>query len=192
MTTEPGGDEELIYLYSGGAGKGLFRADLDTRLGQVTKHDKVLELTGKDIIKCDYPEEFEAEFRSVPLSDAEIRVAANAKLDVSGSKIVDLDTESFSQRLERASLRRKPGRTAVAASAGQSDQAGNSIYPRVQDADRDLSDQPERSRSRSSPPAAIRCRYRCWKQATIPASSKPSPPRASCRRRRWPAYGHRP
>ncbi len=56
VTTEPGGDEEIIYLTSGGAGKGLFRADLETRLGTAVKGDRVLQLTGKDVIKCDYPE----------------------------------------------------------------------------------------------------------------------------------------
>ncbi len=145
VTTEPGGDEELIYLYSGGAGKGLFRADLDTRLGQVTKHDKVLELTGKDVIKCDYPEEFKAEFRSVPLSDAEIRVAANAKLDASGSKIVDLEAETFSQRLEREAreVEAQDQRVSQHRPANQI-KPGNPIYLRVQDADRDLSDQPDK------------------------------------------------
>ena len=48
VTTEPGGDEETIYLLSGGAGKGLFRADLETRLGAAAKNDRVLQLTGKD------------------------------------------------------------------------------------------------------------------------------------------------
>jgi TolA-binding protein len=145
VTTEPGGDEELIYLYSGGAGKGLFRADLDTRLGQATKHDKVLELTGRDVIKCDYPEEFKAEFRSVPLSDAEIRVAANAKLDVSGSKVIDVEAESFSQRLERETraAEAKDQRLSQNRPANQI-KPGNSIYLRVQDADRDLSNEPDK------------------------------------------------
>ena len=145
VTTEPGGDEELIYLYSGGAGKGLFRADLDTRLGQVTKNNKVLELTGRDLIKCDYPEQFKAEFRSVPLSDAEIRVAANAKLDFSGSKIVDLETESFSQRLERE-LREQEAQDQRLSQHRPANQTkpGNSVYLRIQDADRDLSDQPDK------------------------------------------------
>ncbi len=145
VTTEPGGDEELIYLYSGGAGKGLFRADLDTRLGQVTKNDKVLELTGRDVIKCDYPAEFKAEFRSVPLSDAEIRVAANAKLEFSGSKIVDLDTESFSQRLEREAREQEAQdqRLSQHRPANQI-KPGNQVYLRIQDADRDLSDEPDK------------------------------------------------
>ena len=101
VTTEPGGDEETIYLYSGGAGKGLFRADVETRLGQVAKNDKILQLTGKDVIKCDYPAEFKAEFKSVPLSDAEIHIASNAKLEVASGKIIDKDKESFSDRLQR-------------------------------------------------------------------------------------------
>ena len=145
VTTEPGGDEELVYLFSGGAGKGLFRADLDTRLGQATKHDHVLELTGRDIIKCDYPDEFKAEFRSVPFSDAEIRVAANAKLDVSGSKIVDLEAETFSQRLEREAREAAAHdqRVSQLRPANQL-KPGNSIYLRVQDADRDLADGPDK------------------------------------------------
>ena len=89
VTTEPGGDEEIIYLRSGGAGKGLFRADLETRLGKAVKGDKVLQLTGKDVIRCDYPDEFKKEFRDVPLPDAEIRVAADARFEIASSKIVD-------------------------------------------------------------------------------------------------------
>ena len=82
VTTVPGGDSELIYLTSGGAGKGLFRADLETRLGPVTKGDKVLQLTGKDVIKCDYPKQFKSEFKHVSLSDVEIRIAADAEFKI--------------------------------------------------------------------------------------------------------------
>ncbi|MEO1997765.1 MAG: tetratricopeptide repeat protein, partial [Planctomycetaceae bacterium] len=67
IRTAPGGDEELVYLLSGGAGKGLFRIDVETQLGQVTKQDKVLQLTGNGVILCDYHQVFKAEFRSVPL-----------------------------------------------------------------------------------------------------------------------------
>ncbi|HVC96761.1 MAG TPA: tetratricopeptide repeat protein [Pirellulales bacterium] len=141
VTTEPGGDEETIYLYSGGAGKGLFRADLETRLGQVTKHDKVLELTGKDTIKCDYPDEFKAEFRSVPLSDAEIKIASNAKFEVSSSKIIDEEKETFSERLEREA-REEEARRHIAENRPKNQiKPGNLVYLRVHDPDRDLSDE---------------------------------------------------
>src|SRR6478736_3559469 len=101
VTTMPGGDSEMVYLTGSGAGKGLFRVDLETRLGQAVPGDHVLQVTGKDTIKSDYPEEFKAEFKSVPLSDVEIQVAADAKFDVASSKIEDHKQESFSEALQR-------------------------------------------------------------------------------------------
>jgi TolA-binding protein len=142
VTTTPGGDEETIYLYSGGAGKGLFRADLETRLGTVTKGDKVLQLTGKDVIQCDYPEEFKAEFKSVPLSDAEIHVAADARFEASGSKIIDEREETFSERLEREARERENRRLSLAAERPKNQiKPGNPVYLRVEDADRDLTEE---------------------------------------------------
>jgi len=144
VTTIPGGDSETIYLYSGGAGKGLFRADLETRLGTVAKDDKILQLSGLDVIKCDYPEEFKAEFKSVPLSDAEILVAADAKFEVAGSKIIDEKEESFSEKLEREARERDGARGNMAEERPKNQiKPGNPIYLRVQDPDRDLSDKPD-------------------------------------------------
>ncbi len=141
VTTEPGGDEEIIYLYSGGAGKGLFRADLETRLGKVTKSDKVLQLTGRDTIRVDYPEEFKAEFKSVPLSDTEIRVASDAKFEVASAKIVDDKEETFSERLEREARERENQRTRAAEERPKNQvKPGNLVYVRVQDPDRDMTD----------------------------------------------------
>ena len=145
VITEPGGDEETIYLISGGAGKGLFRADLETRLGSAVKNDRVLQLTGKDVIRVDYPPEFKKEFKDAPLPDAEIRIAADGKLEVASGKIVDEDEETFSKRLEReangdANMEKRVGL------ARPKDQVkpGNVIYLRVKDADRDLTDQPDK------------------------------------------------
>ncbi|MEJ7596175.1 MAG: tetratricopeptide repeat protein, partial [Planctomycetaceae bacterium] len=144
VRTEPGGDEEMIYLTSGGAGKGVFRADVDTKLGPVSKNDKVLQLTGNDVIRCDYPEEFKSEFKSVPLSDVEIRIASDAEFEVASSRIVDADEETFSERLEREARERQQS------SARQADQRptnqikpGNLIYLRVKDGDRDFGDEPD-------------------------------------------------
>ena len=138
VTTEPGGDEETIYLYSGGAGKGLFRADLETRLGAAAKNDKVLQLTGRDTIKCDYPDQFKAEFKSVPLSDAEIKIAADARFEVASSKIIDVEEETFSQRLEREGRERDLQRSEERPK--NQIKPGNLVYLRVQDADQDLGD----------------------------------------------------
>ncbi len=101
VSTVPGGDVETIYLVSSGAGKGLFRADLDTQLGSSSSNDQVLQLTGNDVIQCDYPDEFKAEFKNVPLSDVEITIAADAKFEVASSQIEDETQETFSEELQR-------------------------------------------------------------------------------------------
>lgn len=144
VRTEPGGDEELIYLTSGGAGKGVFRADVDTKLGPVTKNDKVLQLTGKDVIRCDYPEQFKAEFKSVPLSDVEIRIASDAEFEIASSRIVDADQETFSERLEREAREREQSTTRQAEQRPKNQiKPGNAIYLRVKDGDRDMGDEPD-------------------------------------------------
>ena len=141
VSTEPGGDQETVYLTSAGAGKGLFRVDLETRLGSATPGDKVLQLTGHDVIKSDYPDEFKAEFRTVPLSDVEIHVASDAEFDVASSKIVDEEEESFTAKLEREALEEEEAdqRVSQGRPANQI-KPGNPVYLRVIDADRDVSD----------------------------------------------------
>jgi len=140
VTTLPGGDQERVFLTSGGAGKGLFRTDLETRLGEVAKGDGILQLTGKDVIQCDYPDEFKQEFKSVPLSDVEIRVAADGRLRMSSGKIIDEKEESFSQRLERETRERQQDLRVSQTRPNFQIKPGNQVYLRVDDADRDLSD----------------------------------------------------
>ena len=89
VTTEPGGDVERVFLISGGAGKGLFRVDLATELGPVKKGDRKLQVTGKDKIRCDYPDKFKQEFKRVPLSDVDIIIAADGQFAVSSSRIIE-------------------------------------------------------------------------------------------------------
>lgn len=145
VTTEPGGDSEMIYLTSGGAGKGLFRADVETRLGEVTQNDHVLQITGKDLIKCDYPDEFKAEFKSVPLSDVEIRIASDGKFEIASSKIVDKEEETFSDQLrrEQSDDPDRDKRVGIGRPANQV-KPGNIVYLRVQDGDRDLTSEADK------------------------------------------------
>ena len=86
VTTQPGGDSESVFLTSAGAGKGLFRVDLETMLGDANAGDGVLQLTGVDSIHCDYPDEFKSEFKYVPLSDVDITIAASAQFTVASSR----------------------------------------------------------------------------------------------------------
>ncbi|MFT5522614.1 MAG: TolA-binding protein [Pirellulaceae bacterium] len=142
VTTKPGGDVERVFLTSAGAGKGLFRVDVDTRLGQVTVGDNILQLTGLDTIECDYPAEFKAQFKNVPLSDVEIRVAANAQFEASSSKIVEAKSESFSEQLARQAIEDEDEdqRVSQARPINQI-KPGNLVYLKVSDPDRDLSNE---------------------------------------------------
>lgn len=145
VTTEPGGDEETVYLLSGGAGKGLFRADLETRLGGAAKNDRVLQLTGKDVIRVDYPDEFKKEFKDAPPPDTEIKIAADGKLEVASGKIVDETEETFSQKLNREENPANEDEDKRRGIGRPKDQIkpGNVVYLRVKDADRDTTDQPD-------------------------------------------------
>ena len=137
VTTEPGKDREMVYLVSTGAGKGLFRTDLETTLGEVTAGDGRLQLTGKDVIRCDYPDEFKKEFKSVPLSDVDIRVAANADFEIASSTLDGDEEISFSQALAEQEKETGDARLSQARPSNQV-KPGNPLYIRVDDTDRDL------------------------------------------------------
>lgn len=138
VTTEPGGDSEMVYLTGSGAGKGLFRVDVETRLGQATKDDRVLQITGNDVIKCDYPEEFKNEFKNVPLSDVEIRVAADAKFEMASNPIIDEQLETFSEKLARETAEENADERRSQIRPKNQIKPGNPVYLRVKDGDRDL------------------------------------------------------
>lgn len=138
VTTVPGGDSEMVYLTGSGAGKGLFRVDVETRLGQATKDDRVLQLTGNDVIKCDYPEEFKNEFKNVPLSDVEIRVAADAKFEMASNPIIDVQLESFSEKLARETAEENADARRSQVRPKNQIKPGNPVYLRVKDGDRDV------------------------------------------------------
>lgn len=144
VTTEPGGDRETIYLTSAGAGKGLFRVDLETRLGQAAPGNGALELTGKDMIKCDYPPEFKAEFKTVPLSDVEITMAADARFAAASAKIEEKLKKSFSEELkEEAADDAEVDQRKSQTRPDNQIKPGNVIYLQAKDADRDLTNEPD-------------------------------------------------
>ena len=142
VTTKPGGDRELVHLRSSaGGGKGLFRGEVDTTLGTVTPEDGLLQLTGRDVIESDYPEEFKKQFRTIPLSDVEIRIAADGEFDVASSEIIDEEKETLTERLQREQEEQQDEdrRVSQGRPANQV-KPGNRIFLRVVDADRDMGD----------------------------------------------------
>jgi TolA-binding protein len=140
VTTKPGGDVERVMLTSAGAGRGLFRFDVPTRLGDAVPGDGILEVLGEDTIQCDYPDEFKSEFKRVPLSDVEIRIASTAKFEAASSKITDKEIESFSDRMAREASEEETGEEDLRVSQQRPEnqiKPGNDIYLRVIDPDRD-------------------------------------------------------
>ena len=148
IRTEPGGDEEKVSLISGGAGKGLFMAEIPTALGVVSKGDRVLQLKGNDVVTVDYPEEFKKEFRFHMLGTNEIHVAADADFDAASSLVIeegDAD-ESFTDELV-ADDQKDEDELELSSEGRPTNQIkpGNFIYMRVKDADRDLTDGADKS-----------------------------------------------
>ena len=142
VQTEPGGDRELIYLTSAGAGKGLFRADLDTHLGKSVPNNRLLEVTGRDTIHSDYPDEFRKQFRSVPLSDVQIHIAAEAKLQVASTKEFEEKKTTFSEQLQQEVQEPEVEEDPRLSQVRPINQIkpGNPLYVRVTDLDRDMTD----------------------------------------------------
>ncbi len=145
VTTEPGGDDETIYLTSGGAGKGLFRADLETRLGSAAKNDRVLQLTGKDVIRVRLPAGVQEGVQGRP---AVRRRDPHRRRRETGRGLREDHRRgrgNFSKKLEREAMGDKPEdlRSGLARPKDQI-KPGNLIYLRVKDADRDASDQPDK------------------------------------------------
>ena len=145
VTTKPGGDRELVRLRSSaGAGKGLFRGEIDTVLGEVKPGDRVLQITGRDVIESDYPADFKAQFRTVPLSDVEIRIAADGEFDVASSEIIDIEKETLTQQIEREQAEENADERVSQGRPASQVKPGNRIFLRVKDADRDRGDEADR------------------------------------------------
>ncbi|MGE4549865.1 MAG: tetratricopeptide repeat protein, partial [Opitutales bacterium] len=147
IRTEPGGDEEQVNLISGGAGKGLFMAEIPTALGVVAKGDRVLQLKGKDRVIVDYPEEFKKEFRFHMLGTNEIQVASNAIFAAASSFVMEEgDGEaSFTEELVEEEKLKDEVKLASEGRPSNQIKPGNFIYLRVQDPDRDLTDEPDKA-----------------------------------------------
>lgn len=148
IRTEPGGDVEKVGLVSGGAGKGLFMAEIPTALGIASKGDRVLQLKGNDVVTVDYPEEFKKEFRFHMLGTNEIHIAADADFDAASSLVIeDGDAEeSFTDELV-ADDKKDDDELELSSEGRPTNQIkpGNFIYMRVKDADRDLTDGADKS-----------------------------------------------
>lgn len=143
VVTEPGGDVEEAFLTSGGAGRGIFLADIPTALGPAIPGDGILQVTGADLIRVDYPDEFKAQFQNQILEGTRIRVATDALLEVSSRELTEEDEQTFTDNLRRQEeLKNTPPTLAEQRPTNQV-KPGNLIHVRVSDGDQDRSEQPD-------------------------------------------------
>ena len=137
-----GGDREVVRLESGSAGKGFFRAELPTELGDAKAGDGILQVNGSDTITYDYPDEFKKQFTSIALPRSNIRLASDAEFKISATEIKDEEEVSFEERLRLQ--RQQAGKQAGLEfrqefRQGNDLKPGNNVYLQVKDADRDVS-----------------------------------------------------
>ncbi|MGI9244607.1 MAG: hypothetical protein ACR2RV_27645, partial [Verrucomicrobiales bacterium] len=143
VETEPGGDAETVFLTSGGAGKGLFMAEIPTELGDQTPGDGTLQVTGGDLISVDYPEVFKTEFNFDLPVNSSIQISSDGSFSMASARIESEGEESLSSALEREALEQAEmqvdQRKSIVRPASQI-KPGNPIYLRVIDHDQNLSD----------------------------------------------------
>ncbi len=138
VTTVPGGDREMAHLSSGGAGKGLFIGEIETGLGEAKVGNGTLEVSGNDLIKVDYPEEFKNEFQFNPLATGDIGIAIDAEFTMASSQIVDEEDETEAERIAREEAEERDLRQSIQRPQNEI-KPGNPVYLRVTDLDRDIS-----------------------------------------------------
>lgn len=146
VRTEPGGDIEASFLVSGGAGKGIFLAEVPTTLGEAVKEDGILQVTGGDVITVDYPEDFKKEFQFEFLSDTRLRISSDGSLEVASSEIISSDQDSFTETLKQqteAETQLEP-ETKSASRPKNQIKPGNFVYAQVTDGDRDITSNPDK------------------------------------------------
>lgn len=142
IVTTSSGDKELVRLESGSAGKGFFRAELPTELGDSTPGDHILQVTGSDIITYDYPDDFKSQFTNIAPPQSNIRIASDAEFRISATEIKDEQEVSFEERLrlQRQLAGKQAGLQFRQEFRNGNDlKPGNNLYLQLKDADRDVS-----------------------------------------------------
>lgn len=144
IRTEPGNDVEETFLTSGGAGKGIFLAEIPSILGIAKPGDGTLQVTGGDTITVDYPEDFKKQFRLEFPGNTRLKIASDGQLEVASSEIVDTEETSFTDALKKEVAEPEAAEPRAASRPKDQVKPGNLVYVQVKDGDRDLSANPDK------------------------------------------------
>jgi TolA-binding protein len=144
IVTTSGGDSERALLEKSEVGRGLFVAEVETKLGEPTPNDRKLQVMGNDTITYAYEEKWAADFKIIKDPNAPppiITVAADAELKASATEIKDEEEVEVDAGLLG---KEEPKRTGYRLFRDQNQmKPGNLVYIRVQDFDRDVSNEPD-------------------------------------------------
>jgi tetratricopeptide (TPR) repeat protein len=146
VVTEPGGDVEDTFLISGGAGRGIFLADVPSILGPAKPGDGILQVTGGDLIRVDYPDEFKAQFKNQVLEGTRIRIATDGILAAASSELTEQEETTFTENLRRQDDEDDSTPTLAEQRPATQVKPGNLIHVRVSDGDQDRTQQPDEGR----------------------------------------------
>ena len=144
IRTEPGDDVEETFLTSGGAGKGIFLAEVPSILGIAKPGDGTLQVTGGDTITVDYPEDFKKQFRFKFPAHTRLKIASDGQLEVASSEIVDEKEATFTDTLKKEVAEPEAAEPRAASRPKNQVKPGNLVYVQVKDGDRDLSADPDK------------------------------------------------
>lgn len=143
VTTEPGGDIEDTHLVSGGAGRGIFLADIPSVLGPAEPGDGLLQVTGADLIRVDYPDEFKEQFKNQILEGTRIRIATDGFLDAASRELIDEEEETFTDNLRKQDDEEEAAPTLSEQRPVTQVKPGNLIHVKVSDGDQDTTELPD-------------------------------------------------
>ncbi|MFN0128673.1 MAG: tetratricopeptide repeat protein [Verrucomicrobiales bacterium] len=144
VRTEPGNDREESFLTSGGAGKGIFLAEVPTILGVAKAGDGTLQVTGGDTITVDYPEDFKKQFQFEFLSNTRLKIASDGQLEVASSEIVNEEESTFTDNLKKEVAEPETAEPRAASRPKNQVKPGNLVYVQVKDGDRDVTTDPDK------------------------------------------------
>ncbi len=142
ITTQPGGDVEVLTLYPSARVPYIFNGAIPTALGPCTATNRVLEVCGNDEVSYRIAPEFLADRGLTTTGPKNLHVVDDARLAIGAAAPIAKDGKAEAD-LERRLLSTNAERERGHQSAVSSLKPGNPIYVVVRDRDRSVTTEPD-------------------------------------------------
>jgi len=143
LSTSQGKDEEKIQLMADSEDPTLFVGKIQTSLGNVTKHNMLLEVSGSDEVLYMIAPEFQ-KANNISREAKSMNVKSNAKLIASSGQILtqdEIDRQEMNKMMMMQNSSRNRGRAMRNALVVR---PGSPIYVQITDLDRDLTNKKDK------------------------------------------------